>query len=1117
MLRKFRYKFLIPNFWLLPAMGASFSLVPIGIHAQTNTQQVKVSGYVTDEFSNPVGGATITHADGKQVMTNSDGYFELLSSKGSKIIISFITMIPQEIVVVNDKVLRIRLQTVDINVGEVVVTGYNQTTTRRTTGSVAVVDGELLKDQPLFNVDKLLQGKVAGLSVKSLSGRPGESAEIRIRGTNTITGNAEPLWVVDGVPLQKDIPTISSSQIKSGDFNAIFSGGIAGINANDIESVTVLKDASAAAIYGSRAAGGVIVVTTKRGKAGRMQTSYSNYFSMNAKPQRTLGLMNSAEKISWEKELWDRYSKEGYTNNTHYPKLGLVGLVRGGVGEFAGLSTSEKEAILDDATLSTTDWFDELFQNSWSQNHYLSFSGGNERNRYYVSTGYGTNNGLVQKTLHDRYNISSKLDLTPSDRLKIGINVDLTGQKSKSPSVNQDLFRYAYFANPYEKPFNEDGSYRSDRTFYSLKEANGGGFDIYTPPNGFNILREINETSNVSENYSGTVTTNLKYKFSNLISFSGMGSYSYTNNQSDNINGKSSHAAFRDRLYFDSYPSVRTYASITQTSSANNSYMLRGQFEIGNFLKGNNRISALVGSEIRSQRAKSVFSKRYGYDEVTGNSSMPTPPKINDLVDYNALITYATMVDALSGQNRTEDAFASFYFSADYNYGRKYTFSLTGRTDGSNNFGSDQQFNPTWSAGVSWNVDEENFFASIKDVVNRFTIKAATGFTGNVNRQVSPQLIMDYSTTFRKTYDDYYRIGVISNAPNKNLRWEKTQDYKVAADFGLFKNRISGLVEYYYRRSVDLVTSLAVPSTTGFTSQRFNTSEVENSGVEMSLQGQIIKRKDFTWSASVNAAHNRNKLLKFSTPTGTANTNVGQQEGYPLNSIFTGKVIGIDPATGIYKYQLRPDAVISSNADLRAGSNYVFYVGTSDAPITGGFSTSASYKQWTVSLGGNFTWGNKIVDEVNPQTNYLTISAANSDAREAIPTSYNDLYLHHLNIPKDRSLVWFQDNPSISNYPRLIDHYASPLGLSQNNPSTSGAITRASMLKDISYLRVGSIHIGYNFRDEFVKKMRLSSMGFNFSTSNLFTITNYDGIDPETPGAVYPLTRSFSFGLNIGF
>lgn len=1082
-------------------------------------QRIELSGRVVDEYDRGLAGATVSVVGGRQnAVADSKGDFVINLSAGDKIRVSFLTMIPQEIEVRSDKRIKVRLQSYDINIGEVVVTGFSQTTTRRTTGSVAVVDGSKLKDQPLFNVDKLLQGKVAGVDVKSLSGRPGESAQVRIRGTNTITGNAEPLWVVDGVPLQKDIPQISSSQIKTGDFTAIFSGGLAGINANDIESVTVLKDASAAAIYGSRAAGGVIVVTTKRGQAGRMQTSYSNYFSVNTKPQRMMHLMTSPEKLAWEQTLWERFSKDGFENNTHYPTIGLVGAVRAGKGDYAGLTPVEQDQVLAEAASHTTNWFEELFRHSLSQNHYLSLSGGNERNRYFVSGGYGTNNGLVQKTTHERYNLSAKIDITPNDRLQIALNTDLSAQKSTSPSANQDLFRYAYFANPYERPYNDDGSYRADRTFYSLKEYNGGGYDIYTPPNGYNILREINETSNINDNYSGTVTANVGYKFTNLLRFSGIASYSYTNNQSDNINGRYTRAAYSDRLYFDSNTD-RTYGSITQTTSNNSSYLLRGQFEVGNFLSGKHSISTLVGSEIRSQKAKSVFSKRYGYDEVTGNSSMPVPQKPigSDMVDYNGYISYATMVDGLSGQVRSEDAFASFYFSTDYNFDRKYTLSLTARTDGSNNFGSKQQFNPAWSVGVMWNVDQENFFASLKPIVNRFSLKAATGYTGNVNRQVFPQLIMDYLSTFRKTYDDYYRMGRIGNAPNRNLRWEKTHDYKVAADFGLFNDRITALVEYYTRKSTDLVSALRIPSSTGFTSQRFNTSSVENSGIELTLSGTIVRKDDFSWGISANMAHNYNKLTKFTTTTGAANTTAGQQVGYPLNSIFAGKVLGIDPTTGIYTYAIRPDAVILSNADLRDAGNYSFYIGTSDAPISGGFSTNVRYKQWSLSVGGNFSVNGKIIDEVNPVTTYSSIQQGGSGAsRESIPTNHNDLYLHHLNIPRERANVWSPDNPITNAYPRLIDHYASPLGLDLTNPTLS-SITRASMLKDVSYLRIGSLHLGYNLKEEWTKKWGIGSAGVNFSMSNLLTFTNYDGIDPETPGAVYPLTRSFSFGLNIGF
>ena len=208
--------------------------------------------------------------------------------------------------------------------------------------------------------------------------------------------------------------------------------------------------------------------------------------------------------------------------------------------------------------------------------------------------------------------------------------------------------------------------------------------------------------------------------------------------------------------------------------------------------------------------------------------------------------------------------------------------------------------------------------------------------------------------------------------------------------------------------------------------------------------------------------------------------------------------------------------MVMSFNDLRDPNNYVFYLGTSTAPVTGGFSTSVQYKDWSLGLGGNFSFGNKIVDEINTPTNYSSIENKGSGTRESIPTSYNDLYVHQLNVTRDRANVWTEDNPITDGYPRLIDYYGPALGLDQTNP-TGSSITKASMLKNVSYVRFGSVHLGYNFKEALLKKIKLSSAGLNFSASNLFTITNYDGIDPETPGAVYPLTRSFSFGLNIGF
>src|SRR5690606_35870217 len=230
-----------------------------------------------------------------------------------------------------------------------------------------------------------------------------------------------------------------------------------------------------------------------------------------------------------------------------------------------------------------------------------------------------------------------------------------------------------------------------------------------------------------------------------------------------------------------------------------------------------------------------------------------------------------------------------------------------------------------------------------------------------------------------KTNDDYYRMGRIGNAPNKNLRWEKTRDYKVALDFGFLDNRITGLVEYYKRNSRDLVTSLRVPSTTGFTSQSFNTSSLENQGFEFSLNSVNIRKENFSWTTSVNVAFNENILTKYSTPSGTVNMALGQQVGYPLNSIFAGKVVGIDPATGIYMYAVRPDAVINGQQDLRNSTNYIHYLGTSTAPVSGGFGTNVRYKNFNVSLSGNFSLGNKIVENIDPETTYSTIGGSSSN------------------------------------------------------------------------------------------------------------------------------------------
>lgn len=1090
--------------------------LPLWAQKPHGDAMLEVNVTIVDTDGQPLPGATV-RVLGKQVgggVSNQDGSVSLWVNRNAQIEVSYVGMKTKTLRITKPLTGKITLEDDSEELDQVVITGYQRTTKRRTTGSISTLNAdELLKGSPTANLDMLMQGKIAGVDIKAVSGRPGESAKVRIRGTNTITGNADPLWVIDGVPLQRDIPSISSTQVKAGDFNDIFSNGIAGINPNDIESITVLKDASAAAIYGSRAAGGVIVVTTKRGKEGKMRINYSANLSVVTAPPSNANLMNSKEKLAWEQELWDEFSAEGFANGSYYPVIGAVGMIRSGYGDYAGMTTEEQDAEIARLGSHSTDWFKELFQNSVSTSHYLSLSGGSDKSAYYVSFGYAKNNGLVKKTDYDRYNVSAKLDMKPTRRVKFGIQADFAMQKSTSPSLNVDPFKYAYFANPYERPYNDDGSYSTDGTYFSYRKANGG-YDISNPINGYNIFREMNETSSEAKSMTATLIANLSVNILDNLTFEGMASYGYVNNNTDNINGKDTYAAWNDRP-FDSQKSssTRTYGSITQSSAYNTNYTVRGQFHYFNTFAKDHYLSALLGSELRGSYAKSIFEKRYGYDPVTGNSSTPTYLYLGDSPSASELESVATIMDNLSGQSIQEDAYASFYMSVDYAYKQRYILSLTGRTDGSNNFGSDEQFNPTGSIGLSWNVDQEKFMQKLKPVISSLSVRAAMGYTGNINKSVYPQLVMDYSTEYRKSDDDSYRMGYLKNAPNKHLRWEKTRDMKVSVDVGFFNDRLRLQGELYDRRTRDAVTSVPVLYTTGFSSQSHNTSELLNQGAELTVSAHALKTKDWNLHVAANIAYNRNKLLKFQTLNGFSyfNNNVG----YPLGSILSGKVQGIDEKLGIYTYEVRPDVTLYTAADRNNAKNYVFYLGTSSAPTNGGYSVSLSYKNFNLSLGGTFSLGGKIENNITSPASYNSV-AGEKTVVEQIPTQYNDLYTNYLNVTKDRVNRWTVDDPRTDAYPRIIDAFGSYLGLSEFMV-TSESITRASMLENVSYFKLGSILLSYNFTGNWMKRAHVSSLALTFGVSNVFTITNYSGIDPETPGAVYPTPRTFSMGLSVGF
>lgn len=1082
------------------------ALLPSSVSAQ---QKIRARGTVTAEDGEPLMGVSV-RVRGTQngAQTDLDGHFAIDCKVGDILDFSYIgfksfsskSTVKELIVTMEEDVKTME---------QVVVNGYTQTDIRKATGSVGILTEKDLKDAPLANVDMLMQGKLAGVNVQAVSGRPGESAKVRIRGTSSITGNNEPLWVVDGVPIQKNLPPMGSSYVRSGDFSTLYANGVAGIPPQDIESITVLKDAAASAIYGSEAQAGVIVITTKKGKAGKLHLSYSGNVSVQTSPSRDHNLMNTEEKLAYEQSIWDEFSAAGYASGGWYPKIGIIGQIRSGYGQFAGMTTAQQDAYIEQLKQTNTDWFQELFRNTVSTSHYVSASGGSDKLTYYVSGGINTNKGIVKKTSSDGYNFSVKINAHPSEKVSMSFQTTYSYLKSLSPSTSIDMFKYAYFANPYEKPYNDDGSYAADNTFFSLSPIHGSLNNIL-PAQGVNIMREIDETTQNGISSSTTLQGDITYRITDHLKLYGLASYTYSNDTSDNEVDQDSYTAWFDRPFEGSNQfSKRIYGNMTQTSNTNRNWLLRGQIDYGQTFNRIHHVRATAGAEVRNSYAKTLFRKVYGYDPVTGNYSLPLlVAGASGTFTESDMQSYQNIMNSLSGQSRTENAFASFYGTIGYVLKNRYIAEATVRTDGSNNFGAKEQFNLIWSTGLAWNIDEEQFMKPLKNIISRATIRLSTGLTGGVNKSVYPVLIMTYSPGFRNSETQAYRTGQISSPPNEHLRWEHTRDWNGSIDMGFLKNRLNMNLSFYRREGYDLVTAVRMVSTTGYERQSYNTSEQVNQGVELMLSGTPVKTKDWNWSLSGNIAYNQNVLTKYESPTGSIYGDI--YVGYPLGKIFSSHPTGIDATTGLYTFEQRADA--NPNDPYYFG-NYLYYIGTSNYPWTGGLSTHLSWKNLSISVSTSFSLNAKIANYINPQSSYSGI-----DNKTTVNSIYNpryDVYAAHLNTVKDAAYRWTPDNPVTDGYPRLIDAYGADLNL-KNQQVTSSMIQNGVFYEDGSYWKIGSITLMYSFPGQILRRAGLSSLGVSFTANNLWIITAYKGMNPETPGAVYPMSRSFSFGLNLG-
>lgn len=849
-------------------------------------QNKTVTGKVTDEKGAPVANASVlVKGTTKGVTTGSDGSFSLSVPNTAKtLIVSSVNFTLRE-VSIKSVPLNITLQSSISSLDEVVIVGYQSVKKREVIGAVATVSGKELADKPIASFLQNLQGKAPGVQVFSQSGRPGSNPYIRIRGTGSINASNEPFVVIDG---------IAASTVA---FNML--------NPNDIDDVTVLKDAAASAIYGSRAGNGVLVVTTKKGKAGKPELRYSfQYGKSSVQELKNVTLMNSQEKLQYEYEF-------GYTN----PILDSMITNRIASGAFTAGSTlssinaTQRQSIWDLATSrGAGDWRKYLLTDAPITKQEVSLSGGSDKSTYYFSLNKRDETGTLYGNYFNGYGGRLNFETKALDWLKLGVNLGLTYTKDKQVRElfnSQNAYAATFLYNPYEPLLGSDG--KPNNTFQGFSAIEGAD-------NNPNILNRISTFSTFFAEAKALKHLTLKTQMG--INYNTLRSESYLQPGSNlaTILGYSQKAdgGNSDFLYV-----------FTNTASWNQSL-------------GKHNFNILAGTE---------FTKDAFYSYSLTNRNFPTASVVT--LDNGALPTAATT-------SRSDYSLISYFASAAYDYNKKYFLTLSGRRDGSSRFGKDVRYANFWSIGGSWDIRNEEFLKA--KFVSTLRLRASLGIAGNQPTGLYTSL-GTYSLAAK--YNDL-PAATPNQLPNQNFTWETNRNYDFGLEFGFFNNRITGTVDYYNRETQDLIYPVNVSTTTGFSSFTGNVGNIVNKGIEFAINGDVIKNKDFTWNVGFTYTHNDNKILKLYSDNVTQ-TLSKFKVGEPINTFFMVKWAGVDPANGKNLYYnldgTTTTTYSASQAQLLNGKSPI-------AKYFGSVNTTLSYKGFDLSAQLYYTGGNYIMNYV---------------------------------------------------------------------------------------------------------------------------------------------------------
>lgn len=969
-------------------------------------------------------------------------------------------------------------------IDEVIATGYQKVSRARMGGSATTLTSKDIEDKGFTSIDQVLKGTVAGVSAMNLTGKPGAAAQLRIRGINSLTGNMSPIWIVDGMPMQGDMPNLG---LGAADLqNSVLTSGIGNIPPDDIESITILKDAAATAIYGSRAANGVIVVTTKRGRAGTSYVNLNSSFSYDAAPKSKLQMMTGAQKVDFEIGLYN-----------DFPHLKNDGRVFSYLGDIdrGRLSREEGMAKIDALRQTNTNWYDEVFRAGYTQNNNVSLSSGTDKTQFYGSVNYMTQKGVMPNSVYNRYGATIKLTHDLNKKVRVFFDLVNSNRMDRNSASVQDPLRYATFANPYERPYNTDGSYAYDRSFFpalsSLK-------DDYRAD--FNILEDMERNTSINRATSNQANVKVEYRLLDFLTFYTQGTYAINSimgeRSLDPGSYSSKESSWLNAMYQEKeIPDYMNNGSMRENTARGTSYTWRNQFDFAKEWQGNHFLTASLGQEISDDRNNSFFYYSPEYDPHYGLVGMP---------DLKTLKTDNLAFSNLFGRSEQQQRSASFYGTATYSFDNRYVLSGSYRMDGVDIIGSNNRFMPLWNTSFRYNIHKESFMEKF-DFISSLSLRGSYGFTGSIDRNAYPFILLQYAnSSFRYNGE---KVPNTVRPGNPAIKWQRKEDRSAGLEFSLFKHRINAEVNYYSNVTSDLLDNMKVAISTGRDYVRANVASLNNSGWEFTVNSVNVESGKFRWSTNFNLAINKNKILetynKEIKDLGIMNHYDTQQvfvQGQSATSWYGYAFAGVDPATGnSLGYIDAKDAAGNPIGHLGVDGRYFIdmdteftnaalgHLGLSYPPTSGGFGTSFSYGRLSLSTHFSFMAGHYIKSF---RSNMGTPFAA---------ARYNLL--------AEEQFRWRQvgDITDIPSY----------------NLTSKSAISSymfSSKLEKGAYLKMNNLSMHYSFTPELAKKMGLRSLKIVGNVQNLFTATKYRGIDPETMGAFgYPSAKQYNFSLNVGF